>query len=252
MSDLPLFNFAWFRDFDQALNNLSDLAMDENWDYQNTKTNTDYPIQFNYLHHTFQKLQDVDKVFKNDDSTVFNTGLATENQEEIFAFFEENRMPTTDINWYFKGFRKGSDRDLMQFDKLPKIANYFQEPEDLIYDTRLDLRVNIDHIIGDNRDRFPDEFGTFDKYQLGVIVNGSIEEAKKRIKRNYKTAIPQYFNGKIQLLLPLCLTSKESADLALVVEKDNNIYRAATCLTLDMAINNARLLAKPDDEWLKP
>mgnify|MGYP006433696881 CR=1 FL=1 len=44
MSDLPLFNFAWFRDFDQALNNLSDLAMDENWDYQNTKTNTDYPI----------------------------------------------------------------------------------------------------------------------------------------------------------------------------------------------------------------
>ncbi len=47
------------------------------------------------------------------------------------------------------------------------------------------------------------------------------------------------------------LTSKASADLALVIEKENGVYRASTCLTLDMAINNARLIAKPDDEWLK-
>lgn len=30
------------------------------------------------------------------------------------------------------------------------------------------------------------------------------------------------------------------------------MYRASTCLTLDMAINNARLLAKPDRDWLNP
>lgn len=47
------------------------------------------------------------------------------------------------------------------------------------------------------------------------------------------------------------MTSKASADLALVIEKEHGVYRASTCLTLDMAINNARLIAKPDDEWLK-
>ena len=100
--------------------------------------------------------------------------------------------------------------------------------------------------------RFPAPVNSWDNYQLGTLLQGTIEDAKRRIKRNYKTAIPQFYKGKLQLLLPLCLTSKAKADLALVVEKENNIYRASTCLTLDMAVNNARLIAKPDDEWLKP
>lgn len=86
---------------------------------------------------------------------------------------------------------------------------------------------------------------------MSSLLSGAIEDSKRRVKRNYKTAIPQYYKGNLQLLLPLCLTSKNKADLALVVDKDNGVYRASTCLTLDMAINNARLIAKPDDEWLK-
>ena len=38
----------------------------------------------------------------------------------------------------------------------------------------------------------------------------------------------------------------------LAIFKENGFYSGRTCLTLDMAINNARLIAKPDDEWLKP
>ncbi len=90
-----------------------------------------------------------------------------------------------------------------------------------------------------------------DRYQLAVLLEGTIKDAVRRVKRNYKTAVPQFYNGNLQLLLPICLSSKASADLALVVSKENGVYRATTCLTLDMAINNARLIAKPDDEWLK-
>lgn len=90
-----------------------------------------------------------------------------------------------------------------------------------------------------------------DNYLLSNIFHGTIADAKRRVRRNYKTAIPQYYNGRLQLLLPLCLQTKANADLALVIEKENGVYRASTCLTLDMAINNARLIAKPDDEWLK-
>jgi hypothetical protein len=48
------------------------------------------------------------------------------------------------------------------------------------------------------------------------------------------------------------MTSKIDADLALVVNRDENSYVAHTVLTLDQAFNNARLLAKPDREWLTP
>jgi hypothetical protein len=44
----------------------------------------------------------------------------------------------------------------------------------------------------------------------------------------------------------------ERADLALVVARENEVYRASTVLTLDMAFNNARLIARPDREWLDP
>lgn len=146
---------------------------------------------------------------------------------------------------------KSSNRDLSKFSKLAEIASYISDPSDLIYDTKLELRTNIDHIIQDNKERFPVPFDTMDNYMLSNILHGTIEDAKRRVRRNYKTAIPQYYKGKLQLLLPLCLQTKANADLALVIEKENDIYRASTCLTLDMAINNARLIAKPDDEWLK-
>jgi hypothetical protein len=42
------------------------------------------------------------------------------------------------------------------------------------------------------------------------------------------------------------------ADLALSVDRVGDVYRAATVLTLDMAYNNARLIARPDRGWLEP
>ena len=246
---MELFDYAWFDDFYRKIKDLEVVVMSEDWDYKKSPTGKN-PILVNYIKHTFKKLFDERKVYVQNGYSVFNTGLVTEKQEEIFAFFQQNRY-NGNIPWYFIGWRKASDRDLMRFSKLPEIANYFQDPIELIYDSRLDLRVNLDHIIDDNIARFPTSLQTVDKSQLSVILGGTIEDAKKRVRRNYKTAIPQYYDGKIQLLLPLCLTSKTDADLALVVERGNNVYRASTCLTLDMAINNARLIAKPDDEWLK-
>ena len=63
---------------------------------------------------------------------------------------------------------------------------------------------------------------------------------------------PQYYKGQVQLLLPLCFDNPQRADLALVVERHQTFYRATTCLTLDMAYNNARQLARPDRDWLQP
>ncbi len=247
---MALFQFTWIPDFYKSIEELKNLAMKENWDYI-VKPTSKSPVLVNYIHHTFDKVEAEGKIEYEGEFCCFNTGLATENQEEIYGYCQKNKKPGTTIPYYFIGWRKSSHRDLSKFSKLGEAANYFEDPSDLIYDTNLELRTNIDHIIQDNKSRFPAPFDKMDDYLLSNILTGTIEDAKRRVKRNYKTAIPQYYNGKLQLLLPLCLQSKAKADLALVVEKESGVYRASTCLTLDMAINNARLIAKPDDEWLK-
>jgi len=51
--------------------------------------------------------------------------------------------------------------------------------------------------------------------------------------------LPELFTEFALLLLPLSLTDPSTADLALVVERFSDFYRASTCLSLDMAYNNA-------------
>ncbi len=78
-----------------------------------------------------------------------------------------------------------------------------------------------------------------------MLFDGAIKRAKLMINANYKTAVPQYYKGKIQLLIPICLISENVPDLALAVSKNGagDQYLGHTCLTLDMAYNNARLIA---------
>ena len=134
------------------------------------------------------------------------------------------------------------------------MAFYWEDPTKLIFDPRKELIVNVEHIIQDNKARFPNPFSTMPDYQLQLIIDGSVKAARERLRRNYKIAVPQYFitSGTIQLLIPLCLAAQDTADLAIVVEDYGTMYRASTCLTLDQAMNNARLLARPDRDWLNP
>ncbi|MDB1820787.1 DUF3825 domain-containing protein, partial [Collinsella aerofaciens] len=63
-------------------------------------------------------------------------------------------------------------------------------------------------------------------------------------------SVPQFYGGRIQLLLPLCLTG-DKPELALTIQREDGFYAARTCLTLDMAYNNARLICRPETSWIK-
>ncbi len=86
----------------------------------------------------------------------------------------------------------------------------------------------------------------------------AIHRAIKRVEWNYKTAIPTYYieDRKVSILLPLALDSKGKTNVALVCkhnfnpEKGINNYEGKTILTLEMAYCNARLITKPDNDWL--
>lgn len=241
---------------ENTLTLLNNLAMPEKWEYSRTNNVRPLPILYNYLTHTFARIEEQGKILITETHACFNTGLVTVNQEEIIMLFRKTKME----KWAFSEFCKESSNALARFNSLPERATYFTDYSELIYNPNIELRVNVDHIIDDedNFSRFPTAIQQLPKHQLVNTFRGAIEHAKKRVKRNYLTAIPQYYRGKyapdpqLQLLLPLCLTDPSQADLALAIYKNGSYYSGRTCLTLDMAINNARLITKPDDEWLTP
>lgn len=248
-----LFAFAFVSATEGRLDALAALVEPEQWDYQSTQTDRHKPILHNYLRYTYSRLAEEGKIELSSDgmNVVFNTGLVTPNQEPVFAFFDRNSNANQQP-WYLRKWVRKGEHDLTRFQSLPDMAHYFDDPSSLVFDCKKELRANIEHILADNKDRFPAPYSTLDDYALQTFLKGAIDNAKERIRRNYKTAIPQYYRGRIQLLLPLCLGNPQRADLALVAEDHGGFYRASTCLTLDMAYNNARQLARPDRDWLAP
>lgn len=253
-----LFRFAFFPKYEENIKVLAEeLADREPWDFSDVMDKK-YAILKNYLEHYYRRIKEEGKVIYTKDNRfcAFNIGLVTSNQEDIFAFFEIHKHPK-ETPYYFKCFLKPSDSLMLQTfgENQPECANFFEKPELLLLNPKYKIIPDIEHIIIDNKGRFPVHLQNADDAELRRQLKGSIEDAIKKVRVNYKIAIPQYYDGKIQLLIPLCLTSgSPNPDLALVITKvhGQDIYSAVTCLTLKMAYNNARLIVKPQSEWLRP
>ena len=255
MTDWPddLFAFAFLPDPNVRLAELKQEAEPEDWEYHYAETEHAHPVLFNFIRYTYRRVADERKIAISDNGqyACFNTGLVTPLQEPIFASFQTNRKEDAQP-WYFKGWFRQGQWELNRFPELPDLANYFDDPSCLVFDNRRELRVNVEHIIETNRDRIPEPYRSMNDFTLQNLLQGVVDNARQRVRRNYKTAIPQFYKGQVQLLLPLCFGNPKIADLALVVERHHTFYRASTCLTLDMAYNNARQLARPDRDWLQP
>lgn len=257
-SGLPLFDYADMGSRTQVVEQLSLLAEPEPWDNSHEPTGGK-PILDSYLRYSFVRLQEEQKIATsaNDAYSAFNTGLVTPMQEEIYALFSRNLVPNKQP-WQFLSFRKRSDRTLLANfgHDLPDLANYFDDPTVLLYDRRLKLHISIDHVI-EHMERFPEPLNS-NEFLARQAIQAAEVNTRSRVYRNYKAAIPQWYRDShtqqatIQLLLPLCLRQPDKADLALVVDRIGDSYRGNTVLTLDMAYKNARLLSRPDSDWLVP
>nr|WP_197714770.1 DUF3825 domain-containing protein [Maliibacterium massiliense] len=238
------------------------ICQQESWNFVNERLRQQYafqkyPILTNYLNYTFLRLQDQGRIAysADGDKACFNTGLQTEEEKDIYATFFRNKAAAQfhAPDWTFFTFAESYSDKLAPFEPLPDIATYIDDPSDLVFDFHLGgIDVNYRHIIVQNRERLPEALQANEQLAL-LALRGSIQSMLERVRRNYKIAIPHWYDNKIQLLMPLQLVGK-SADLALVVDKDKERgrYFARTVLTMDMAYIDARLLARPDREWLNP
>lgn len=255
---LPLERFAFLYSFDKAINFLATrLAQFEDWDYKENPLGN-HPILTSYIFGTFARIEAQDRVqFAVDSSgerfASFNTGLVTELQQEILALFRENKRKNQpwDPDWFFQAFVPTSDRKAAAFSGEFPLADYFEDAADLVLDWRLRIEQNAEHIIRERAHRFPGSLQNNEAARRGAF-EAAFRDALRRVRRNYKAAVPQYHRGEIQLLLPLALENPPRVDRALVLSRVENTYRAHTIFPLDWAYRNARLLARPDREWLVP
>ena len=268
------------------------MAEHERWIFRHVTSDKPLPILDGYIRYTFSRVLEQNLLVESISgrNSCFNLGLLTPGQEEIYAVFKvsdnfDSSRPASSSNkkWFLTAWARSGDRMLTDFMELPTLATYWNDPTELVFDPKLHVQLNLDHIIRDNLNRFPEELGgkvdrngipsdlladedeneelpdgapgsTPTERPIPLPTRNALEGAMKHsirlAHRSYRIAVPQFHNGRIQLLIPLFLRDSRMPDLALTLEKHGGWYRAATVLYPDWAYTHARLLARPNSEWL--
>ena len=261
-----LYDWCFAPLYEPQLRRLSEQLSPEKWSFEGKE---DYGILRQYILYTFDKLKcDQDQadehkkmeyIYEGTDKACFHTGLFDKNWQPIYFCCEVNNKGRR-TKWKFSSF---CNSYTISYTGIPanaavalRRADYFADPSALIYNTHLQIFPQWNHILDDEKNylRIPSELRELGKDVCRNVINGAIEKAKIRIDANYHTAVPQWYQGRIQLLVPLYLTNEVKPDLALVLSlsDDKSQYWGHTCLTTEMAYSNARLIAKPESFWLHP
>jgi len=247
--------------YNQKLEMLSKMAQPEKWTYKRIQDSDPYRILRNYIQFTYNRLDEEKKFISSPDGMFrcMNTGLLTVYNQEIVAIFAQNEREGKQP-WFFSGFFKETDKFFTtNFSSIPPLADYCDNVKDLIYDNSLELKLRKEHIIDDNFERFVDA-GYSSKELISVLLDSAKGTLEKKLKRNFKLALPFYYHNtetgesKMQLLAPLYFPGAP-VRLALVLNKVQSdakeYYEGVTVLPVEWAYMNSRLIVKPDEEWAK-
>ena len=264
--------FAFFfcpnNDFWFPYRQLESIAEPENWEsYEKENGVRKFPegnleILSSYLNQTFLRLQEESKILYSEDGTkaCFNTGLLGRNYGgEIFAFFDRNTKPGQQ-DWHFIKDGFVTERDAMRCNFMkgflgqPQAAEYYnaENYRDLFFNLEYKSIVIAEHIVEENMARLPLSLQS-NSHMAFNTIQGAVKSLYDKLRRNYKLAVPHWYDGHIQLLLPLYLTDPHKPDLALVAQRndDQRCYVIKTILTMDWAYKDARIICRPDSDWLK-
>lgn len=246
----------------------------EAWNFHNdrfkTKYRSDVPKLKNYLNYTFRRLVALETanpgryfVYSADGDWVsFNTGLQNHHAADLLAIFQRYKQRPDSLrrtvpDWVFKGCYTPNERQYRdRFGvNVPDIAWYSTDSRDFVFDTSYRLERDVfDHLF----DRAKQRAGLPNASDEVVrnYLRGALENLIPKIKRNYKVAIPVWYveEQRMQLLLPFVSASDINDVSCFLVERDDptKTYRLKTIFDLDQAYFSARLITRPDREWLDP
>lgn len=244
-----LYTYAFCGKIDNMIKYLSEIAEKEIWSF----VDDGLDILRTYIFKTFEQCNKQGKIIYSDDEewSCANTGLLTPNGKDILIVFNRKNK---DEKWFLKGFFDKTERRFMDhFTNIPALASYTDNFEDFYFNPDLNIEISTDHILDDNWNRIYEQLN-MQKSIVKLLLEGVIEQAKIKVKRNVRLVVPQFYKGKIMYLLPICFPISDGTTyitMALAIEKTNtNQYRANTIFTKDVAYEKARLLMKPEANWL--
>ena len=262
--DRDLFTAAYVPKWGEQLESLADLAMKEPWRFRNPafpRKHADYVILEKYINGIFTaqvmayqraiSQQEADaRFFIRSGYACFHTGLLTKRYKDIFGYLERNRNDWADQAYVLRGFVDDSQPFLKKVDLLPQNPLADIRAEEFGFRPDWPIRVNVGHILDDsaNLERIPEPARSFPN--LPLLLQTGVEIARKTAEFIPSMVVPQLYGGAIQHLLPICLNDPNKPDLAMTISRMEGFYAGNTCLTLEMAYSNARLLAVPTAPWL--
>lgn len=178
------------------------------------------------------------------------------------------------------------------FNPLPAPAQYFSSNYDMLLDLSQEIHWDPGHVILDaiannrypmevlknyvpkniewvdyseldstERDSYLEKFARAleEDEETYLLLSNRFDNAYrlalKRVQWNYKAAIPQYYprENLMSMLLPIGLTNNVDVDVALVLTRnDSGSYQGRTVFPLNWAYKSARLVCRPDSDWLSP
>lgn len=269
--------YAVNQDYDEPYKLVARQTVDgfSAWGFQQDRfvqkyANSAVPKLKNYLNYTFKRLVELDGsepgkhfVYSSDgDWIAFNTGLQNQHGADLIATFERyrpkpNSAPRVVPDYVFKGCCAPNDKGFRDHfgTQSPEIAWYSLDSRDYVFDTSYVLERDVfDHLFERAKERAglpnaPDEV-------VRNYLRGALENLVPKIKRNYKVAIPVYYveEKRMQLLLPFVSASNSNDISCFLVDRDDQTkhYRLKTIFDLDQAYFSARLITRPDKDWLNP
>lgn len=261
-----LYELVWFPSSGWC-DDLASVVLPENWDDDDSGRHS---ILFNYFKYYTRRVVEEHLWMESTSPSgtrvsAFDTGLLSRHFEPVYAVFEGNRNPDRQP-WVLREWATPASPRLRDFDVAQlQRALFFSDPAEVVYDPRLPVVPNLEHVLEDNIDRYPAELQN-NAYLRRAALENAIHVAAAKARSNWRLAAPQFYwppteaAGRVQLLLPLSLVDPDQVDLALVVDRFPTYaeqpdaagasYRAYTVLPLEWAYRNARLITRPEAYWL--
>ena len=259
-----LFSAAFVPKWGEQLNYLANLALTEPWKFRRPvfqRKYADYIVLERYINSVFAaqviahqhaaSLEEANAQFMiTDGYACFHTGLLSKRYKEIYGYLEKNRNEWAEQPYVLRGFMDDSHPFLKKIETLPKKPLSDLRLEGIGFKSDWPIRINVGHILDDpaNFERIPEYIRQFPN--LPLLLQTSVETTRLTAAIMPSIVVPQLYGGAIQFLIPICLTDPSQPDLAMTIERMDGYYIGNTCLTLEMAYSNARLLAIPTVPWL--
>ena len=283
---IGLLEFNNFAEADAFITDLHELLMSgEEWknsepnDHPRPKVN--YNILASYLGTVLSALMEktniadeknsnYNKIRLSGDGTraLFNTGLLSKYAQDIYIVGEVKKQETSPkfhiVNpiVIIDGEAQLLEMGFNQNDTKVEMYNFYSDPKDIIFDTTKAIDFggirSFEHCLKDglSRNRFSkactEEYSKKDNVKIANDFRTAIDHARKIAKRDYKYIVPQYYEKKIQFLMPIYMTSPYGGvpDSVLILDESKYSYIPKTMLKVAWAYGNARVLCRPSASWL--